>query len=77
MSVIVPSSKLAHYVSYSYAILDYVEDIVRKERVSEGHVAFTRIFREFAPKVDICCAKYVNWGLKFVSKILINTGNMG
>ena len=71
--LIVPSSKLAQYASYCYAILDYVEDIVRKEGVSEVRVAFTRILGEFAPKIDICCDKHINWGLKFASKIVINT----
>ena len=62
----VPSSKLAEFTGNCFAILDYTEDIVRMQGV-------TSILGKFAPKLDICCNTHANWGLKFASKIAINT----
>ena len=59
-------------MSYNF-ILDYTEDIVRIEAVSDVQGAYTRILDKFAPKTEVCCAKHTHWGLKFASKIIINT----
>lgn len=71
--LIVPSSKLAEYTSNCFAILDYTEDIVRLHAISDVRGAFTHILEAFASKSDFCCPKHINWGMKFASKIIINT----
>ena len=71
--LIVPSAKLAEYTANCFAILDYTEDIVRLQKISEVRDAYIRILGKFAPKIDFCCDTHINWGLKFASKIVINT----
>ena len=72
-SLTVPSMRLAEYASSCFAILDYTEDIVRIEGITEVRSAYTRILDSFAPKPVICCSKHAQWGLRFASKIIINS----
>ena len=72
-SMTVPSTKLAEYTSSCFAILDYTEDIVRIEGVSDVRGAYTRILDKFAPKSAFCCSRHSQWGLRFASKIIINS----
>ena len=53
--------------------MDYTEDIVCSHAVTDVRGAYIRILDKFAPKLEVCCSKHANWGLKFASKIIINT----
>ena len=71
--LIVPSAKLAEYISHCFAIMDYSYNIVQAHGVRDVRAAYTQIFDRFSPQIDICCSKHNNWGLKFAAKIVINT----
>ena len=71
--LIVLSAKLAEYTSHCFAIMDYSYNIVQAHGVRDVQAVYTQIFDRFSPQIDICCSKHNNWGLKFASKIVINT----
>ena len=71
--LIVPSAKLAEYTSHCFAIMDYSYNIVQAHGVRDVWAAYTQIFDRFSPRIDICCSKHNNWGLKFDAKIVIMT----
>ena len=46
---------------------------MRIEGISDVRGAYTRILDLFAPKPVICCSRHAQWGLRFASKIIINS----
>jgi hypothetical protein len=70
--LIVPSSELAEFVEGAFAILDYTDEFIQKEKCLTTRDAAERILKLFAPKSIFTCCDHIELGHKFGARIIVN-----
>ena len=69
----IPSEPLAEYVSGAFAILDYADQFIEKDKSgTTTRYAADAILKLYAPKSVFTCLNHTEWGYTFASKIIIN-----
>ena len=67
----VPPKELADFVCSSFAILDFVENVILSVDKSVTKSAMYTL-KQYGPSCEFCCRYHKDWGLKFASKIVVN-----
>ena len=70
--LMVPSNALAEFVEGAFAILDYTDEFIQKEKCLTTRDAAERILKLFAPKSIFTCCDHIELGRKFGARIIVN-----
>ena len=70
--LMVPSSPLAEFVQGFFAILDYTDKFIEKEKCLTTRGAGEKILKLYAPKSIFTCTDHIELGHKFGARIIVN-----
>ena len=70
--LMVPSSPLAEYVQGAFAILDYIDKFIEKEKCLTTRNVAEKILKLYAPKSIFTCTDHIELGHKFGDRITVN-----
>ena len=68
----VPSSPLAEFVLGAFAILDFTDKFIEKEKILGTRDAAEKILKLYAPKSIFTCPDHIEWSHKFGARIIVN-----
>ena len=68
----VPSSFLADFTCYCFAVLDYTDRFIQTHSPVNVRKAANYILSLFSPNIRYACDTHSDWGFRFSSKIIIN-----
>ena len=68
----VPSSFLADFTCYCFAVFDYTDRFIQTHSPVNVRKAANYILNLFSPKIRFACDTHSDWGFRFSPKIIIN-----
>ena len=68
----VPTSVLADFTCYCFAVLDYADWYIQKHSSVNVRKGANYILSLYSPKIAYTCDRHSEWGFRFSSKIIIN-----
>ena len=68
-----PSSQMAEFACVCFAILDYADKFIARHNQSTIRESAERILETYSPKYIFTCKQRTEKGLKFATKVVVNT----